>query len=199
MIRRHLTDAQLIEASMGRAAVAGLPRQDPDHIELHIHGCAECRARHDALRGLLAETSSAAQADADAAFPPDRLSRQHTRIMEGVELLTQAGRVISFPSAFGRVTPPSAASGSRWVAAAAAAGLVVGLLGGHLTHDLRVQPSATLAGRAPASAARAVVAPASQPGEEELLGQVEVAFEGRGPSALRPLDALTPVAWDVRE
>ena len=66
--------------------------------------------------------------------------------MERVEQVSRAGRVISFPAAFGRVTPPSAASGSRWVAAAAAAGLVVGLLGGHLTHDLRVQPGSGMPG-----------------------------------------------------
>ncbi len=199
MIRRHLTDAQMIEASVGHAAGAGLASQSPDHVEHHLHDCAECRSRHESLRGLLADATSASVADADAAFPLDRLTRQHQHIMERVEQLTQAGRVISFPSAFGRVTPPSAANGSRWVAAAAAAGLVVGLLGGHLTHDLRIQPSATFAGRAPASATHAVVVPVSQPGEEELLGQVEVAFEGRGPSALRPLDALTPAVWDVRE
>jgi hypothetical protein len=196
MIRRHLTDAQMIEASVGHAALAS---PSPDHVEHHLHECGECRSRHEALRGMLADATRAAAADADTAFPLDRLSRQHQRIMERVEQLTQAGRVISFPTAFGRVTPPSTASGSRWVAAAAAAGLVVGLLGGHLTHDLRVQPSATFAGRAPATATRAVVVPVSQPGEEELLGQVEVAFEGRGPSALRPLDALTPAVWDVRE
>jgi len=102
--------------------------------------------------------------------------------------------VISFPAAFGRVTPPSAANGTRWVAAAAAAGLIVGLLGGHLTHDLRVQPGSVIP-----TAARAAIVPLTQPAEDDLLDQVEVAFEGRGPSALRPLDALTPVAWDVRE
>ena len=69
MIRRHLTDAQLIEASVGRA-VTGLARQAPTH-RAALHDCAECRSRHDALRGLLAETSGAAQADADVAFPPD--------------------------------------------------------------------------------------------------------------------------------
>jgi hypothetical protein len=66
-----------------------------------------------------------------------------------------------------------------------------GLLG-DTTHDLRVQPGSGIP-----AAARAAIVPVTQPAEDDP-DQVEVAF-GRGPSALRPLDALTPVARDVRE
>ena len=193
MMRRHLSDAQLIEGTIGAATGAHV-----DHVGAHVEHCAQCRTRRDALRALLADTADAATADAEAAFPDERLTRQRQRIMERVEQLSRAGRVISFPTAFGRVSPSSAANRTRWVAAAAAAGLVVGLLGGHLTHDLRVQPGGIVAGRAPAGGGRAAIVPAVQT-EDDLLGQVEVAFEASGPSALRPLDALTPVAWDVRE
>jgi hypothetical protein len=31
-----------------------------------------------------------------------------------------------------------------------------------------------------------------------LLGQIEAAVDSSGPAALRPLDALTPRAWDVQ-
>ena len=34
--------------------------------------------------------------------------------------------------------------------------------------------------------------------EEEFLGQIELAASRNGPAALRPLDAMTPRAWDVR-
>jgi hypothetical protein len=194
--RRHLTDAQLIEASVGLASDGEQGQQCAEHVE----HCGECQTRHESLRAMLDDTTAAATADADAAFSTERLTRQYDRIMERVEQVSRVGRVIRFPAAFGRVTAPSAANGSRWVAAAAAAGLVVGLLGGHLTHDLRIQPGTAMAGRATSATARAVIVPAvAQPAEDELLDQVEVAFEGRGPSALRPLDALTPVAWDVRE
>jgi len=192
-MRHHLTDTQLIEASMAHVASGA----DAQHCAEHVEQCAECRERHAALQAVLSDASLAATADADAAFSDERLARQHERIMDRVEHASRAGRVISFPTAFGRVAPPSTAHGTRWVAAAAAAGLVVGLLGGHLTHDLRIQPAAR-ASRSSVAATRAVL-PVAQPTEDDLLGQVEVAFEGRGPSALRPLDALTPVAWDVRE
>jgi hypothetical protein len=33
--------------------------------------------------------------------------------------------------------------------------------------------------------------------EEEFLGRLEVAIEGTGGSALRPLDDLTPLVWEV--
>jgi hypothetical protein len=54
------------------------------------------------------------------------------------------------------------------------------------------------------AAADSRLAPTAQPPsrwstEEELLGQVDVALEERGPSALHPLDLLTPAAWDVRD
>jgi hypothetical protein len=34
--------------------------------------------------------------------------------------------------------------------------------------------------------------------DDEFLGQVEAAVGSTGPAALRPLDALTPRAWDVQ-
>jgi hypothetical protein len=34
--------------------------------------------------------------------------------------------------------------------------------------------------------------------DDEFFGQVEMAGGSGGPAALRPLDALTPRAWDVR-
>jgi hypothetical protein len=40
---------------------------------------------------------------------------------------------------------------------------------------------------------RTVVASLS---DDELLGQIELAVGSAGPAALRPLDALTPRAWD---
>jgi hypothetical protein len=34
--------------------------------------------------------------------------------------------------------------------------------------------------------------------DDEFLGEVEQAIDSSGPAALRPLDALTPRAWEVR-
>jgi hypothetical protein len=82
------------------------------------------------------------------------------------------------------------------VAAAVAASFLVGLLAEHLAHDLPGSRQAIPAARAqvnvPNTQARANAS------DDELLGQVELAAIGVGPAALRPLDALTPRAWDVR-
>ena len=85
----------------------------------------------------------------------------------------------------------------RWIAGAAAAGLVIGLLAGHLAHDLPTAGSslASQAGGPPEAAVlQAVSATVS---DEEFLGRLELAIDGAGGSALRPLHELTPLVWEV--
>jgi hypothetical protein len=162
----------------------------------HLEDCPPCRARHDAVARMLDDARRAAELDAEDAFPLIRLGLQRDRILARVDDLCHAGKVLTFPSAQPRSVPAQPSHRTRWVAAAAAAGLVVGLLGGHLTRDFSSRP--TVHGRRPAPAGASLRPARPLPSEDELLGQVEVAFEGTGPSALRTLDALTPVTWDVR-
>ena len=187
MITRHLSDSQLV------VACQPLPddQAHPGHGYLdHVEGCPPCRVRHDAVARMLDDARRTAELDAEDAFPLERLAQQRDRILARVDDLCRAGKVLTFPSAHPRNVPAQPSHRTRWVAAAAAAGLVVGLLGGHLTRDFSSRPSL--------HAVQAGVTLRPLPSDDELLGQVEVAFEGTGPSALRPLDALTPVAWDVR-
>lgn len=189
MTRRHLTEQQLIEVCLGDTADVGQPGQS-DHLE----HCGECQARHSEFVSLLADASRAAAADTDTAFSDERLARQHDAIMERVALASSSGRLINFPAGPSRPSLPAGpTTGSRWVAAAAAAGLVIGLLGGHLSHGLTGPTTIR-----PNGAAIAQVSPRGS-AEDELLGQLESTAEETGPSALRPLDALTPVAWDIRD
>lgn len=189
MTRRHLTEQQLIEVCLWDTADLERPGQS-DHLE----HCGECQARRSEFVSLLADASRAAASDTDAAFSDERLARQREAIMERVALASSSGRLINFPAGPSRPSLPAGpTTGSRWVAAAAAAGLVIGLLGGHLSHNL-TGPT-TIPPNGPA------IAQASPRGsaEDELLGQLESTVEETGPSALRPLDALTPVAWDIRD
>jgi hypothetical protein len=192
MITRHLSESQLL------VACQPVPEDldHPGHLYLnHLDECAGCPTRHDSVLRMLDETRRVAELDAEDAFPLERLAQQRDRILARVDDLCRAGKVLTFPSAHARIAPAQASNRTRWVAAAAAAGLVVGLLGGHLTRDFSSRPS--LHGRAVPTGI--TLRPARPlPSDDELLGQVEVAFEGTGPSALRALDALTPVAWDVR-
>ncbi len=192
MNTRHLSDSQLLMAGWP----VWLAHDDVGYALEHLEHCEQCRSRHDAIARMLDDTRRAAELEAEGAFPLDSLAQQRDRILARVDAFCHAGKILAFPSTHSGHVPAQPRHRSRWVAAAAAAGLVVGLLGGHLTRDFSSRPRLQERRAAPAGMALRPSMPL--PSEDELLGQVEVAFEGTGPSALRPLDALTPVAWDVR-
>jgi hypothetical protein len=192
MNQKHLTDDRLIEM-----CVAGTGTQATDP---HLASCPECEGRRVTLTQMLCDLSDAAAADADAAFPEDWLARQRARILQRIDIEGRPGRVIAFPASH----PQEPAvlrrrPASRWVAGAAAAGLVIGLLAGHLAHDLpgatRVVPPQVVANDSPAPLGLRAVSTTMS--DDEFLGQVEIAIGSNGPAALRPLDVLTPRAWDV--
>jgi anti-sigma factor RsiW len=187
----HLSDERLIELCLADVT----DRSE----EPHLNDCPSCDARFSTLAAMLDETSLALAADADRAFPPERLARQHARILQQIEQEGRPARVIAFPAA---QTPPLRLTRRplpRWIAAAGAvaAAFVVGVLADHLTHDTTVAPP-RLATRSidPGAPVRTVAAVTVS--DDELLGQIEAAVGSTGPAALRPLDAVTPRAWDVR-
>ena len=190
--QRHLSDDRLIEVCLESA---------PAHGELlHLDACVECQSRRAGIARMLEDLSQAAADEADAVFPAERLARQQARIVQRLEHEGRPGRVIAFPAGHGsdpfvlRTRPAM-----RWIAGAAAAGLVIGLLAGHLAHFSVIQP-----GRATqlAVVARPDVAPtlhavATTISEDEFLGQIDLASEGAGSTSLRPLDELPPRVWEV--
>ena len=186
----HLSDDRLIDVCLDRVPAAS-ERQ-------HLESCTVCEERRAGLARLLADASASARAETDAVFTPERLSRQHARILQRVEQEARLGRIISFPATHGQApTMLRARPGMRWIAGAAAAGMVIGLLAGHLAHDLPAggaRPAWQAAGTPAAPSLQAVSTTMS---EEEFLGRLEVAIEGTSGSALRPLDDLTPLVWEV--
>jgi hypothetical protein len=185
----HLTDDRLIDVCLDRAPSAA--------EQQHLSGCDTCRQRHASLVRVLDDASGVASAEADVLFTEERLSRQRAHILQRVEQESRHGQLITFPA--GKATSPGRLRirpASRWIAAAAAAGLFIGMLAGHLAHDFtagRVLPNRAAA-TMPATTIQAVSTTLS---EEEFLGQIEMAIEGTGGSALRPLDDLTPRVWEV--
>jgi ElaB/YqjD/DUF883 family membrane-anchored ribosome-binding protein len=182
----HLSDDRLIDVCLADApAIAE---------QQHLAACETCEQRRVSLERLLDDTCDIAAAEADALFTEDRLSRQRARILQRVEQEARQGRLISFPAA--QTTAPvllRARPAARWIAGAAAAGLVIGLLAGHLAHDFtagRVLPPSRAAVTPVVAGFQAVSTSMS---EEEFLGRLELAIEGTGGSALRPLDDLTPL------
>jgi len=199
MIRGHLSDDRLIEVCVLEAPTPG--------EQEHLAACARCDARRSRLEALLDDVSVTASEAADAAFPPERLTRQHSRIMAHVEHEGRPARVIAFPA--GHTQAPIVSRrrpASRWIAAAAVAGLVIGVIAGRVGHDVSfsrpgVRVIASRAAETPelrATGSTGVIREVSNPvDDEEFLSEMEIAIDSPA-AALQPLDELTPRAWEVR-
>ena len=187
MTHTHLTDDELItlcvDGSAPPLAAAG--------------SCASCESRLVSLAGLLQEIADTQASQADAAFPPDRLTRQHARILHRIEHQGQLGRVLAFPHGRGRRTAMPAMPVRRWVAGAAAAGLAIGLIAGHYAHELPVLRARPAAGDTLRGASSVPLQTATGGADAEFLREIEAAINS-GPLGLRRLDSVTPVAWEQR-
>lgn len=192
--QRHLSDDRLVEVCLDAAPA-------PGEVE-HLESCLECRNRCADLTRLLTDISQAAAAEADAAFPAERLTRQYARILQRLEHEGRPGRLIAFPA--GHAAEPFALRtrpAMRWIAGAAAAGLVIGVLAGQLAHDFSVirptRADQMAAAARPAADVQTLQAVATTVSEDELLGMIDLAIEGSGGTSLRPLDELTPRVGEV--
>ena len=202
MRARHLSDDRLIELSLLGSASA------TEHE--HLSSCARCDARRVRLQRLLDDVTDAATDAADAAFPAERLARQQARILAHLQHAGGPARVIAFPAGHPPQEPVASRTrpGSRWIAAAAVAGLVVGIIAGRFGHEYsfarpgsaRVivartaqQPELRAAGST--AGIREVSAAVS---DDEFLNQLEIAIDAPAAAALQPIDDLTPRAWEVR-
>jgi predicted anti-sigma-YlaC factor YlaD len=187
LTNRHLTEAAL-------AAAWADARLDGSAPHPHLAGCPACRARLAELSGWLDDMRDEAVTEADTAFPPERLAAQQSQIFRRLEAMGRSARVIVFP----KLAQPIASSTSpvrRWVASAAAAGLIAGVaLGNYM--DLRhtiLRPATTT----PVSEAVGAK-PAGNPAisDEELLWQLEQLASSNMPEALTAFDSMTPRARD---
>ena len=186
----HLSDDRLIEVALERAPSAS-ERE-------HLASCPTCDARRDDLTRLLAVTTSVAVAEADAVFTPERLQRQRSRILHRIEQDGRPGKVVSFPAGqIQRPRPVRTRPGMRWVAVAAAAGIVIGMVAGHYAPNFRIQNTRSVSFASVPPETMAMQAVSTTLSEEELLGRLEIAVDATGGSTLQPLHELTPLAWEV--
>lgn len=193
---RHLDDAALAAIWTRTAAASGAASGSWDATgDAHLAACAECRVRFDAFASWMDEVRSEARLEADEAFPAERLAAQQALIFRRLEASERPARVIAFPK-----YPVGGAERSapvwRWITAAAAAGLIVGVGLGQLMDlrrfggDQRFFP----ADRA-VQQTRAVVPASASVSEETLLLELEAAATPQY-EALRAYDTLTPRAAD---
>ena len=165
----------------------------------HLEGCATCRARYEDFDRWIMGIGDELRAEADDAFPVDRLALQQSQIARRLETLERPARVIAFPKA-ARAVISGHSHVRRWVTVAAAASLITGFgLGQVVPLRQLSRPSVTTAQpqlTAPQAATRAqeLTPVATSENEEELLSD---AFAQPRVSTLSALDEMTPLARDV--
>jgi hypothetical protein len=145
-----------------------------------------------------------ARAEADEAFSQDRLAMQQAQVMRRLEALERPARVIAFPR-FTRPVTSTQGNAQRWVAAAAAAGLVIGLAAGQFV-DIRrtfsprtAQPqntNARLESARDVSGATTAAPAGSSVSDEALFFGPDTTPNIVPISTLQPMDAITPLARD---
>lgn len=191
LTNRHLDDAALAELwTVAASDTQGVT------AEPHLQHCAECRVRFSAFATWMEDIRDEAVAEAEAAFPAERLAAQQAQIFRRIEAAERPARVIVFPK-FPADSTPRHSPVHRWVAAAAAAGLLVGLGLGQLM-DLR-----HLGERGPVVAqsqgtdapSRGIVPASATISVETMFQELEAAATPQYDS-LRPFDTFTPRAAD---
>jgi hypothetical protein len=168
----------------------------------HLDTCVACRARFADFSTWLENIRVDAITEANENFSAERLATQQAQIFRRLEAAERPARVIAFPR-FAQPLTSRTSHVSRWIAAAAAAGLIVGVGVGQLM-DLR--HSLTAPDR-PAVRARVATGPASGGREprvqtvsairdEAFLSELDASLSRDAVPELRALDGLTPRAGD---
>ena len=131
------------------------------------------------------------------------MARQQRQILQAIEAVAGPAKVIAFPAAQAQPssTPAGYRPAMRWVAAAAAAGLVVGIVAGRagrFTGTPRIPSGSPVAVVSATNESRRIQTVSAPLSDDEFLSAIDSAIDGRGGASLRALDELTPHAWDVR-
>ena len=192
----RLTRGHLDAAEIARLWTSGEPHA-------HLENCADCRGRYARFDSWLNEIGSELRADADEAFPTDRLVAQQAQIARRLEMLERPARVIAFPKA-ARAVISGHSNVRSWVTVAAAASLIAGGFGLGQIVPLRtavqkqaaavIKPQPHLTTSEAAKRAEEFTAEAGATNDDELLSD---AFRSRVTS-LNALDELTPHARDAK-
>jgi hypothetical protein len=148
-------------------------------------------------RDVLDAYRAAARAEADAHFDERALEAQRQRILARLEQAGHRAKVLPFPGALA-TTRLGASTSRRWISAAAAAGLLVGLLTGQLLHVIPGN-NWSRADRGPltqpVAAPRRAIAPAvvqtSLDPDNALLDAIDAAVARHAVTDLRAFDDLT--------
>jgi len=207
----HLHDDALYECYYAARRGEAL---DPPSAE-HLADCAECSSKYAELGTFLTGLSDDADAEIAVLFPAERLREQQQEIARKLTLIGRAARVITFPGrAAAHMMPVQPRSISRlaprWLAAAAAAGLFVGVAASTifnfspwtLAREGR-RPGVTEPVHQAAASAPSRLAPAVEQAvvdmDDMFMSDLESVLDRPHTSELVAFDALTPHVREVRD
>jgi hypothetical protein len=200
LLNPHLDDDDCADVWSARQALGATESDRP--AESHLRTCTDCRARYSAFTTWLDGMRTDAHSEADEFFTRERLATQQTQIFRRLESLEHPARIIAFPR-FTRPVSVQPGGRRRWIAAAAAVGLITGVgLGQVFELSRHRQPEPLAQGRVVNplndSSPRAIQ-PASTANndDETFLYEPEVtSSQARVPDSLQYLNAITPGARD---
>jgi hypothetical protein len=197
----HLQEERLFDSYL--AERGGEPLDPP--VAEHLADCASCGSRYAELASFMDTLRRDGDADADAIFTPERLRIQQQQILRRISLVGRPARVLSFPGRIVRRTIDASTSRTapRWVAAAAAAGLFVGVAVG-ASFQWRGRPQtrqlitdSIRSPRQPVATSGSGMAGVAS--DDAFLSDLEIALERPHTRELQAFDALTPHVREVRD
>ena len=207
MIHRahHLHEERLFDSYL--AERGGEPIDPP--VAEHLADCAACGTRYAELTAFMDTLRREGDAEADAIFTPERLRLQQQQIVRRLALAGRPARVLSFPGRIVRRTIDASTSRTapRWIAAAAAAGLFVGVaVGASFEWRSQVQGRQTFLADSPRARAQRMTpvatrgsGPADVASDDAFLSDLEIALERPHTRELQAFDALTPHIREIRD
>lgn len=202
--QHHLQDERLFECYLTERSGALI---DPPAAE-HLTDCGPCSERYAELVRLMESVRNDGAAEADAVFTPERLRAQHQQIVRRLERVRRPARVISFPGQLVRrtMTATGGRTAPRWIAAAAAAGLFIGVaLGASYERNPLLHSSGRSNARNADASRSSRLSPVATRGTEQanvaeddaFLSDLEVALERPHTRELLAFDAFTPHVREV--
>jgi len=201
----HLHDERLLDCYLAARAGDAI---DPPSAE-HLADCDDCAARYTELVQFMDAVRAEGQSESDAIFTPDRLRAQQQQIARRIEHVARPARVLSFPGQFVRRTISASTSRTapRWVAAAAAAGLFIGIaVGASFEWETHVREAQQTLARGPQvrrpamfAAGSTRAASASDAADDAFLNELELALERPRTRELVAFDEFTPHVREVRD
>ena len=175
--QRHLSADRLLALALGSLDA---PTRTALAATVHLQTCGSCERRFGKLTALLEAMPRVADAGFEDVFTRQRLRAQRARIGHRLAQLVgtvEPARVLAFPCSGGRLSQFDSGPG-RWLAAAAAIGLLLGVTAGQLIH---YHPVADRTGIAADTAPKT-------PGSAAALDESAGAFDMTGTVELPPSD-----------